>query len=261
MEKKFSILNSEGDIMQCIINKYSEIRVKVLLQDNLGHIVFTPILNDIVMYLLGLRKLNYVIFRSKDFVKNGKPVLLRDVGIAKVCFADKSITDLSSDLINNENVSNLVSQFEKRQEIMGVAQPTVRKTRKESNVNYPSKATCEEISLIVDTIATLDITSLVPLLDENKKYGGRNMYLFLSYMKNKFSEYRNIGERSLGVKMAECDGCDKCKTPQNGVIFYSHTNKMEWPLVFKIKNEKLVDIYECQSLKSVKSRFGNLPPF
>ena len=251
--KRLAILNSEGNIIECRINKYSEISVKVLLLKDQGSILFTPKTSDISKYLLGECTLNRIIRFSKDIIINDKRVDAVNVDYNNIHSGKKKITELCKSMLCMENIEMLVAQLEVRNNIIKNKRNMPRRhdnpSIKRRNDFVPNKRTYMEINEIVQSISEMNTLGMVSLLNEDALYGGMVMYKFMSLVHNKFEDFKKNGDTILLVNLGNCNGCLSGSKNDSGFSFVGNVSGKKWSLMFLIEDRELVDIFECHNFK------------
>lgn len=97
---------------------------------------------------------------------------------------------------------------------------------------------------LIEAFKSLDFEALQNLLDDNRSYMDVSKELFLSTLKVELGKYENLTSYE-NVVEGTCNHCNK------GCIAYKFKaeNFPSLPLYFEEKDEKVIDIYLCNSLK------------
>ena len=68
--KKFELINCEGTVLECKIDRIENVSVNVYLYKEAGYLKFRPLLKDLYKYLLGCITLEDVLKTSKNIKVN-----------------------------------------------------------------------------------------------------------------------------------------------------------------------------------------------
>ena len=96
----------------------------------------------------------------------------------------------------------------------------------------------------------LDIEMVDMLLDENRTYSDLKKSLFMTKLRNAFSQFIEAGDDCLISYQGACcsEECDSCGC--SGFSFYGNNSRLFIDLIVKEEKGRVVDIYDCSDFKS-----------
>jgi hypothetical protein len=104
--------------------------------------------------------------------------------------------------------------------------------------------------LIVDAIASMNISALKILLDDNKTYINTTKDIFLDCLSNLFEDFKNYGDTELVVNNGLCGNksCSNCGV--KGYRFIGEKSKKYFDFIFEMDGEDVKEISDCFVFKT-----------
>jgi hypothetical protein len=103
----------------------------------------------------------------------------------------------------------------------------------------------------------LDIEMVDMLLDDNMAYSDLTKSLFITKLRNAFSQFIEAGDDCLIIFPGACcsEECDSCGC--SGFTFLGRISGLFMDLIVKEEQGRVVDIYDCSDFKSSISKSEN----
>ena len=109
---------------------------------------------------------------------------------------------------------------------------------------------------IIHFISKFDLEMIDAILDEQYNYNDYGKDELLYNLKVVFRQYAEEGDDYLDVNKNSCD-CSLKDECNNAITFVGNNSRRFLDLIIETNNEKVVDIYECTSMKEDYSRITN----
>lgn len=125
----------------------------------------------------------------------------------------------------------------------------------ENNQTPPTLHTHEDAVLWF--ISRLDWEMVSELLDEDRTYQNFPKWEFINKLRNAFEQFTAQGDTCLLVFPGRCDSCNCDNYKKSGYILYGNHTKNYIQLIVELDdNERISDLYECNSFKvSISTKF------
>ena len=111
--KKFELINCEGTVLECKIDRLENVSVRVYLYKEAGYLKFRPLLKDLYKYLLGCITLEDVLKTSKNIKVNNIDKEIDHIDIDRQHCMSRKITENSEQDLDLINLAKLIFETEK----------------------------------------------------------------------------------------------------------------------------------------------------
>lgn len=111
--KKFELINCEGTVLECKIDRIENVSVNVYLYKEAGYLKFRPLLKDLYKYLLGCITLEDVLKTSKNIKVNNIEKEIDHIDIDRQHCITSKITENSEQDLDVRNLAKLIFEIEK----------------------------------------------------------------------------------------------------------------------------------------------------
>lgn len=103
--------------------------------------------------------------------------------------------------------------------------------------------------IILNCFTSLDINELRINLKEEYSYQDTSKDIFLSKVEEIFQAFTNSGDTELVPYSGACSS-KSCYCGQTGYRFVGNNSKNYFSLLFKVKNDDILDIFDCSAFKT-----------
>jgi hypothetical protein len=111
--KKFELINCEGTVLECKIDRIENVSVNVYLYKEAGYLKFRPLLKDLYKYLLGCITLEDVLKTSNNIKVNNIEKEIDHIDIDRQHCITSKITENSEQDLDVRNLAKLIFEIEK----------------------------------------------------------------------------------------------------------------------------------------------------
>lgn len=98
----------------------------------------------------------------------------------------------------------------------------------------------------------MDIEMIDVLLDKDITYQNFEKPVFISKLQSAFDKFKDKGDTELFTIHGSCNSCNKCDT---GLSFVGNNSGNYIDLIMQIKDNKIVDLFECTDFLNTDSSF------
>jgi hypothetical protein len=102
---------------------------------------------------------------------------------------------------------------------------------------------------VVYFIRKLDAEMTGDILDDNRTYQDFPKHIFIQKFVHALDEFISAGDKWLDCQKGCCNG-ESCNFNKQGFRFTGDNSGKYMDLIIEIKNEKILDIYECHCFKT-----------
>ena len=239
--KEFELINCEGTVLECKIDRLDNVSVHVYLCREEGYLKFRPLLKDLYKYLLGCITLEGVLKTSKNIKVNNIDKEADHIEIDHQHCMSRKITENSEQDLDLRNLAKLIFEIEK----------ILFKNKKHVNLNVDrregasiNRSINSNLRSAINAIREMNSTKLGYILNEDHEYMQMNMYLFLAYMRDKFLENVCMGDTLLNYRRVR-DRSEKVNSYT--YKFIGNKSAKKWTLIFQIEDQDIVNILEYKN--------------